>query len=194
MSSLNATAHRVLDTAERLTQRYGFNALSYKDLQNEVGIKTSSIHYYFPKKEDLALALVERYTEAFSATLYEIAQSTFDGKAQLMKLAQICAKKVEHEQFCLCGMLASEAGQLTEPVTTKIEYFFESLQQWVIQALQALPNQVTSAVLPCQLVNSAECFVGLLEGGMLLARIKNQPQLLVSMVDTFLSQYTATSS
>ena len=52
MKPLNDTAHKILDVAEHFTQSLGFNAFSYKDIQENVGIKTSSIHYYFPTKTD----------------------------------------------------------------------------------------------------------------------------------------------
>src|SRR5699024_11730842 len=37
----------------------GTNAFSYKDISKEIGIKTSSIHYYFPTKNDLIVAVLE---------------------------------------------------------------------------------------------------------------------------------------
>ena len=61
MLELNETAHKLLDSAERYTKSQGFNAFSYRDLQNEVGVKTSSIHYHFPTKKDLALSMTARY-------------------------------------------------------------------------------------------------------------------------------------
>ena len=69
VSHLNKTAHKVLDVAEELIQKRGFNAFSFKDLQERVGIKTSSIHYYFPTKQELASALIERYSESFKDQL-----------------------------------------------------------------------------------------------------------------------------
>lgn len=61
MQQLNDTAHKIFDIAEHYTQTRGFNAFSYKDIQNEVGIKISSIHYYFSTKKNLALSMTERY-------------------------------------------------------------------------------------------------------------------------------------
>lgn len=69
MSELNETAHKLLDSAERYTKSQGFNAFNYQDLQNEVGVKASSIHSHFPTKKDLALTLTARYTEAVQRLL-----------------------------------------------------------------------------------------------------------------------------
>ena len=72
-------AQKILDVAESFTQTRGFNAFSYKDIQAEVGVKTSSIHYYFPTKQDLAAAMTERYTDRFLQLLNYINEKNSKG-------------------------------------------------------------------------------------------------------------------
>ncbi len=50
-------------------QRRGMNGLSFRTLADEVGIKSSSVHYYFPEKSDLTRNLIERYTQNFLASV-----------------------------------------------------------------------------------------------------------------------------
>src|SRR5437899_2046581 len=59
----NDVQQKILDTAEALIQTKGFNAFSYKDISEIVGIKTSSIHYYFPTKSDLGQAVVKMHID-----------------------------------------------------------------------------------------------------------------------------------
>jgi TetR/AcrR family transcriptional repressor of nem operon len=44
-------------------QARGYNALSFREIAKDVGIKSASIHYYFPTKGDLGVALAKRYTD-----------------------------------------------------------------------------------------------------------------------------------
>ena len=67
-----ATADRILDIAERLVQRRGFNAFSYADVATAVGIRKASLHYHFATKADLGQALIARYRQTFLAALREI--------------------------------------------------------------------------------------------------------------------------
>ena len=83
INQLNNTAHKVLDVAEFYTQTRGFNAFSYKDIQQDVGVKTSSIHYYFPTKHDLASAMTQRYIERFSEQLTQVDLENEKGIARL---------------------------------------------------------------------------------------------------------------
>lgn len=58
---MSSRKEEILDIAQHLAQTKGFNGFSYNDISNEIGIKTSSIHYYFKSKDELAIALIERY-------------------------------------------------------------------------------------------------------------------------------------
>src|SRR5579862_1588267 len=57
----SSTRDRILDIAQRLIQSRGYNAFSFDDLAEELDIRTASIHYHFPTKADLGIALLRRY-------------------------------------------------------------------------------------------------------------------------------------
>jgi len=48
---------QIIEFALELLQTRGFENFSYQDLSLELGITKASIHYHFPKKEDLGVAL-----------------------------------------------------------------------------------------------------------------------------------------
>src|SRR5271170_2575953 len=54
------TREALLDAAFELLGTVGYASFSYRDLAEKVGIRTASIHYHFPSKSDLGVALVER--------------------------------------------------------------------------------------------------------------------------------------
>ncbi|MEO1802679.1 MAG: TetR/AcrR family transcriptional regulator, partial [Cyanobacteria bacterium J06629_2] len=87
--AVNPTAQKILTVAQHNVQTKGFNGFSYRDLAVEIGIKTSSIHYHFPTKDDLALALVEAYHNAFEAELSKIRVESGNGRSQLKKYIQL---------------------------------------------------------------------------------------------------------
>ena len=61
--------NNILDVAERRMRMSGYNAVSFRDIAGEIGIKSASLHYHFPKKADLGLALVERYSDNLRSAL-----------------------------------------------------------------------------------------------------------------------------
>ncbi len=50
----------IMDAAERRMQLGGFGGFSFREIAADVGIKSSSVHYHFPTKEDLAAAVIRR--------------------------------------------------------------------------------------------------------------------------------------
>ena len=61
MKAVSPVREQLLEHTLVLLGTRGYNGFSYRDLAELVGVKTSSIHYYFPTKEDLALAAVQTY-------------------------------------------------------------------------------------------------------------------------------------
>ena len=55
------TREEILRKASRLLQLNGFNGFSYGHIAKELGIKTAAVHYHFPTKADLGVALVQRF-------------------------------------------------------------------------------------------------------------------------------------
>ena len=60
-----------MDAAERRMQLGGFGGFSFREIAADVGIKSSSVHYHFPTKEDLAAAVIRRWAEETSKFIDE---------------------------------------------------------------------------------------------------------------------------
>lgn len=169
MQEFNETANRVLDAAEYFTQTRGFNAFSYKDIQQEVGIKTSSIHYYFPSKQDLAASMTDRYIQRFRLALGELASDHDNGLDQLKALSDLYGSVLNDGKFCMCGMLASDLLALPDAVNEQLNDFFTMVEQWISQAiiLGQTQNLIKPGIDPG---TGAAHFLSALEGGMLISR------------------------
>ena len=60
------TKQKILAAARLTVQDRGYAGLSFRELAKEVGIKSASIHHYFPTKGELGAALANRYTADFA--------------------------------------------------------------------------------------------------------------------------------
>lgn len=89
----------------------GYNGFSYRDLAKLVGIKTSSIHYYFPAKEDLALVAVQTYATNVDELMGAIAINA-PLKEQIDKYLALWRTNLSIGRVCLCGKLVAESARL----------------------------------------------------------------------------------
>ena len=72
MTAPIAMRERILAAAERRIRTAGYNAVSFREIAAEVGVKSGSVHYHFTQKQDLSAALVRRYTQNFTPKLGQI--------------------------------------------------------------------------------------------------------------------------
>ena len=106
------TKNGLLVCAQDLIQRVGVNAMSYQDLSDEIGIRKASIHYHFPKKEDLVVALLERCLVSYSARYSAIVDSDNHSHAKLRLIADIFEQSLREGKVCVVGMLSVEFQSL----------------------------------------------------------------------------------
>src|SRR5438128_8157538 len=69
------TREEILQTAEGLWQRRGYNGFSYHHIAVQLGIRNAAIHYHFPSKESLGVALIQRYRKRFRDWFAQVRQT-----------------------------------------------------------------------------------------------------------------------
>ncbi len=168
------TREQLLDYAQTMIGTRGCNGFSYRDLAAHVGVKTSSIHYYFPCKDDLVREAIERYSERALAQVYAIdpqlpAADKLERYAALLE-GVICSGK----QLCIGGMLASDLDSLPENVQCVLRRFFEGMEAWLTQVLKEGVAQGSLQVCgdPQRV---ARAMFATAQGAMLAARVFQQP-------------------
>lgn len=163
------TATRMLDSAERLVQNRGFNGFSYADVAAELGLTKASLHYHFPGKTELGLALITRYAQRFAAALVVIEARATAAPARLDAYAGLYADVLRGRRMCLCGMLAAEYDTLPDPIRERVIAFFDDNEAWLERVLQAgrADGSLHFDAPPREL---ARLIVSALEGAMLVAR------------------------
>lgn len=173
------TKTRILDLSESLTQTKGFNGFSYLDLAAGVGIKTSSIHYHFKAKADLALALVERHREALHAAFEHFDHEIEAPEARLDALVAHFKSYLSEEKICMCGMMAAEFESISPAVRKALALYFRDFQNWLAKQFSALghPNPPVVALQ----------YLSALEGALLLARLEGDASMVDQSVDGFVN-------
>jgi len=135
------TTTKLLDAAEYRMRRGGYNAVSFRDLAEDTGIKSSSVHYHFPKKEDLGVALVKRYSERFFAALTEASEGAGTLPEKLAAYQSVYrAALIQDDAICLCGLLGAEIPCLPPSLEAATQSFFRNNINWVEDALPSALN------------------------------------------------------
>ena len=174
-------ADEILEVGQELIQTVGYDGFSYRDIADRVGIKSASVHYYFPAKTDLAEAVAKQYRIEFAETVREISANTPGALERLEEFAGIFQGTLENlDRVCLCGMLASESSSVPDKVSAQTRMFFSEQQDWISQTIaDGIDDGTISAT--TQPNEFAKTFLSALEGAMMLARSMEQPEHLRSV-------------
>jgi TetR/AcrR family transcriptional regulator len=69
------TRERMLDVAERLFARHGYEGTHLEEIATQVGVRKTALYYYFESKEALYLAVLENMLEPMAETVLAIFHS-----------------------------------------------------------------------------------------------------------------------
>jgi TetR/AcrR family transcriptional repressor of nem operon len=132
---VNETRRHLLDAAEALVRRRGYAAFSYADLAEAVGVSKPTIHHHFPTKEDLCVALIAAYAEAFDQRLSAIWAGTPTGRGRIQAYADLYLEGLREGQACLCAMLASDHASVPDRIRVGVADFMQRNLRWLADVI-----------------------------------------------------------
>ncbi len=169
-SELTESAERVVDAAEGLIQRNGYNGFSYDDVSRLIGIKKPSIHHHFPTKAELVAVVAQRYTHRFHDLLLQIDSKPSKAPVKLLAYAALFSRTYSQDRrLCVCGMLGAEAETLPPEVATEVNRFFKLNIEWLTVVMKA--GKVNKQLqFSTNAESQAKLFLSALEGAMVVGR------------------------
>ncbi|WP_043801464.1 TetR/AcrR family transcriptional regulator [Deinococcus gobiensis] len=185
------TAAQILDVAQELVQLRGFNAVSYSDISRRLGIRNASVHYHFPAKTDLGVALVRRYRERLETHLAAISARGLPLPERL-EAYLLAYREVVHPdgRICLCTVLANDYNTLPPAMQGEVAQFFETNRRWLAAALAEGQESGEMKTLQSPEQSAAALLAGL-EGAMLLARASGDTAQFEPLARVLLQQLRA---
>lgn len=179
----------ILDVAQELIQRLGANGMSYQDISERVGIRKASVHTHFPKKDDLLAAVLDRYSDRFLRIVEGILAS---GDTPEVKLRRYCGlfeatlSSGNQDKACLGAMLGAELQSLNHPSAERIRAFYQANEDRLVLMLSE-GRQDGSFCFSGDVRAMASLIFGLLEGGMLVARVKGGAAQFHQVIDQLMN-------
>lgn len=130
------TRETILAVARATAQAHGYNGLSFRELAKAIGVKSASIHYHFPTKSDLGVALAKRYWEDTQGTLKRVEAESKTPAACLRNYPAVFRKALEtNNRMCMCGFMSAEYDDLPEPVKVEVKAFADVHIAWLTKVL-----------------------------------------------------------
>ncbi len=181
------TKTNLLDLAESKIRQRGYHAVSFRELADELGIKSASVHYYFRQKEDLGLALIERYTTQFFKSLNKNATNADDVSSKVLAFCKTYKSALNDDnKICLCGVLGAEKNGLPSILNEHVSAFFQANIHWLENALSDKFQKKVATL-------KAQQIVATLQGAMILSVSLNKLKILDHSIHTIMDDLKGTA-
>jgi len=175
------TKEKILREAQRLIHTNGFRATSVDAIANAAGVKKANVFYYFPNKEVLGLELLDRMaTFLINQVLTPLYVTDRHPTEQIRDNIQGIRSNLEAfncEGGCPLGNMALEMADVDEAFRTRLTQFFEAWEGMIEGVLQrGRDSDLYRETMDPQA--TASFIVSALEGAILLAKTKRDPEVL----------------
>ena len=184
MSESSDTYQRILESAKELIYAKSYADVGVAAICDRAQVKKGSFYHFFPSKQDLTLAVIEAFYVEFKTALIDKA---FDSSlTPLKRLERVLDLSIEFQENiyqqtgqvygCPFGNLATEVSTQNEKLRRKLDSVFKKLQNQVRDTLQeAVADQSVANI---DVDKTAQAFMAMFEGCMLLAKTQNDPSIL----------------
>lgn len=131
------TRTAILDLAEAMLLDRGFNGFSYANISSALMIKNAAIHYYFPTKADLGVAIIQRTRERFSTWAQSPKTLRKAPAEKLESFFRIYSRFLEAgQQVCLGGALETDFKTLPSRMQSETKKFAADFLGWLEGVLE----------------------------------------------------------
>ena len=131
---MNSTKAAIIQLADILIRQKGYHGFSYRDISVPLQIKNAAIHYHFPAKKDLGLAVIQRNRKSFvDQTQVWASQSPGHQIKQFVNIYKTIQKS---NLVCFMGALGPFFHQLPEEMQAALRETSHTIRQWVTKTLE----------------------------------------------------------
>lgn len=130
---MNDTRSEIIRLGNELIRSIGYNAFSYADISKTLGIKNAAIHYYFPSKADLGVAIVKQ-----NLTVFEELTETWKGldyRQQFLKYIHMHDSFINNHWVCIVGALAPSYDTLPDNMQRELQRLINRIIEWLTDLL-----------------------------------------------------------
>ncbi len=144
MPRISDTRDQIMDRAAHLLMSRGFNGFSYRDIASHLGVKNAAVHYHFPSKADLALALIDQYRSILRKSTAEFMAYGGSAAEQMKGFLSFTRHQCEAGR-CICpfGAFSIDYKELPEKVREATVDFMDESLGWLTRVLDVGREQET---------------------------------------------------
>ncbi|MHA1977054.1 MAG: TetR/AcrR family transcriptional regulator [Candidatus Hodarchaeales archaeon] len=136
MTETPTTKEKILHFARDQIQNQSYNAFSYAQIAKQFNIKKASVHYYFPSKTDLGVAILKEYRAYINKLITNLDRRTADPWDKLQEYFKYFSHILKDgDKICTECILSAEYNTLPEEMQEELRGLFNDHHTWLANIL-----------------------------------------------------------
>jgi TetR/AcrR family transcriptional repressor of nem operon len=128
---------RIMDIAEHLIMSRGFNRFSYKDISTEMNVKNAAIHYHFPSKNDLGVAVIRRAQARCRKWNGMTVKKDGSPVEMLNAFLDMFSGYLESGEYvCLASALETDFNTFSKEMQNEVRAYAAEMHNWIRNLLE----------------------------------------------------------
>lgn len=141
MSNETSQIQEVLRLAECLARLGGYRNFSIRRLSEKTGIRSSSIVDHFGNKEDLAIAVIQRFGARVRDRIGAADDPRVPPEVKMATFIDVYRQSITDDgQLCLYLVFGSELHTLPISVQEEVTSFYDVIFEWLATLLRRFPQ------------------------------------------------------
>jgi TetR/AcrR family transcriptional repressor of nem operon len=184
MNADSDTRQRILDSARELIYSRSYADVGVAAICEQAGVKKGSFYHFFPSKQELTLAVIDELFVSFKERIYKESFSSEVPPLERLRRFIDRAYRLQREMAdvtgqtlgCPFGNLAAEMSTQDGAIRLKVDEVFQRMEHSMVVTLEeaAGSGEVGEIDIPA----TAQAMVAYVEGIMLLAKTRNDPEII----------------
>ncbi|MCU7933900.1 MAG: TetR/AcrR family transcriptional regulator [Candidatus Thiodiazotropha sp. (ex Dulcina madagascariensis)] len=135
-----AVRQRIVDTADQLFYRQGYESTSFSDIADAMGISRGNFYYHFKSKDEILNAVIHARVTRFTEMLNEWDKKIPDPKQRLHYYIDMQSRNQENivSHGCPVGSLCTELAKIRHSTLVDANQMFTVFRDWLITQLKLL--------------------------------------------------------
>jgi TetR/AcrR family transcriptional repressor of nem operon len=184
MNADRDTRQRILDSARELIYARSYADVGVASICEHAGVKKGSFYHFFPSKQELTLEVIDELFVAFKERIYHDPSASEVSPLERLRRFVDRAYRGQREIAdltgqtlgCPFGNLAAELSTQDGAIRQKVALMFQRMERHFVATLEeaAEVGEVGEIDIPA----TAQAMVAYAEGIMLMAKTRNDPEII----------------
>lgn len=152
------TRERIVETADQLIYRHGYDHTSFADIAGAVQISRGNFYHHFKSKDEILDAVIERRLAATQAMLDEWERASDTPLERLRSFVlMLRANRTDIMRHgCPVGTLCSELAKLNHGAQTQAKQLFTLFRTWLRRQFTLLGRRADADDLAMELLSRSQ--------------------------------------